>query len=124
MFLLGMLLVGATAAFVALAIVENFSVGGRGTSVTMLGQHIATLNALETFLAGLALALVFCFGLTMMTGGALWMRMRRRRLARHAQGDQEAMAARDTQGQPTTAEAATTTPGKPRHRHGLHLFGH
>ncbi|WP_269854748.1 hypothetical protein [Streptomyces sp. RPT161] len=123
MLVLGMLLVGATAAFVALAIVENFS-GGPGYSVTLFGQHVATLNALETFLAGLALALVFCFGLAMMTGGALWMRVRRRRRrARRAARERDMTTARDTQGEPPAAEAGATT-GKPRHRHGLHIFGH
>jgi hypothetical protein len=118
MFLLGILLVGATAAFVALAIVENFSGGGPGSSVTMLGHTIATLNALETFLAGIALALVFCLGLAMMTGSV---RMHRRRRARYqARG---AMAARDAGGEPTAGEPAAAA-GKPRHRRGLHIFGH
>ncbi|MCQ4041159.1 hypothetical protein ACFOSC_07260 [Streptantibioticus rubrisoli] len=116
MFLLGILLVGATAAFVALAIVENFSGGGPGSSVTMLGHTIATLNALETFLAGMALALVFCLGLAMMTGSV---RIHRRRRARYtARG---AMAARE--GEPIAGEPAAAR-GKPRHRRGLHIFGH
>ncbi|MEU1628879.1 hypothetical protein ABZ746_26915 [Streptomyces sp. NPDC020096] len=115
MLLLGMLLVGATAAFTALAIAENFA-GGPGYGVTMFGQHVATLSTLDVFLAGLALALAFCLGLVMMRGGARHARHRRgeRRVARRA-AEPEATSARDGEG---AAE------GRSRHHHGLRLFGH
>ncbi|MDF2254814.1 hypothetical protein [Streptantibioticus ferralitis] len=115
MLLLGMLLVGVAAAFTALAIAENFA-GGPGYGVTMLGQHVATLSTLDVFLAGLALALVFCLGLAMMRGGARHARHRRdkRRVARRA-AEPDATPVRGDEG---AAE------GRPRHRHGLHLFGH
>ncbi|MER6225109.1 hypothetical protein ACWCYL_19275 [Streptomyces sp. 900105755] len=70
MLFLGLLLLAATVAFTALAIVGNMS-GGPGYTVSVLDHHIATLGPLAIFCAGLALALIFCLALAVMTGGAL-----------------------------------------------------
>ncbi|MCX3058574.1 hypothetical protein [Streptomyces beihaiensis] len=63
---LGLLLLAATGAFTGLAIADNLS-GGVDYSVTMLGNHIATLSPLGLFCSGLALALLFCLGIALMT---------------------------------------------------------
>ncbi|MEW1777901.1 hypothetical protein [Streptomyces sp. NPDC086777] len=70
MLFLGLLLLAATAAFTALAIAGNLS-GGPGYTVSVLDHHIATLGPLAIFCAGLALALIFCLALAVMTGGAV-----------------------------------------------------
>ncbi|MFF4117146.1 hypothetical protein ACFY0P_27295 [Streptomyces sp. NPDC001714] len=70
MLFLGLLLLAATVAFTALAIAGNLS-GGPGYTVSVLDHHIATLGPLAIFCAGLALALIFCLGLAVMTGGAV-----------------------------------------------------
>lgn len=70
MLMLGLLLLAASAAFTVLLIAGNLS-GGPEYTVSVLGNDIATLNALAIFCSGLALALVFCLGLALMrTGGA------------------------------------------------------
>jgi hypothetical protein len=97
MLLLGLLLIGATAAFTGLVIADNDS-GSPDYGVSVLGQHIATLNTLEAFLAGAALALVFCLGLAMLRHAG-------RRAARRRRTDRP------------TAESTT-------HRHSRRLFGH
>ena len=65
---LGMLLLAATAAFTGLLIADNLS-GGPHYSVSVLGQNIATMNALAIFCAGLALALLFALGLATAASG-------------------------------------------------------
>ncbi|MER5543935.1 hypothetical protein ACWDBD_28565 [Streptomyces sp. NPDC001118] len=69
MLILGLLLLVATGAFTALAIAGNLS-GGPQYGVSVLGHHIATLSPLGLFCSGLALALIFCLGLAMVSGGA------------------------------------------------------
>lgn len=68
MLILGLLLIAATAAFTALAISDNLS-GGPGHTVSVLGHDIATLGPLALFCSGLALALLFCLGIAMMSRG-------------------------------------------------------
>ncbi|MFF4382689.1 hypothetical protein [Kitasatospora sp. NPDC001547] len=65
MLLLGLLLMAASGAFVGLLIADNLS-GGPDYQVTILGNDLVTLNSLSIFLAGVALALIFCLGLAMM----------------------------------------------------------
>lgn len=78
MILLGLLLMGATAAFTALLIAYNTS-GGPEYPVSMFGNDIATMNSLAIFCAGLALALIFMLGLAMTeTGRRMWRRRTRR----------------------------------------------
>ncbi|WNM33464.1 hypothetical protein RKE30_25285 [Streptomyces sp. Li-HN-5-11] len=69
MLLIGLLLLAATGAFTGLVIAGNLS-GGPEYTVSMLGNGIATMNALEIFSAGLALALIFCLGATLLAGAA------------------------------------------------------
>ncbi|MER7705763.1 hypothetical protein ABTX81_23075 [Kitasatospora sp. NPDC097605] len=64
MLLFGLLLVAATAAFTGLLIADNLS-GGPEYQVTILGQDLVKLSSLGIFLAGLALALLFCLGLAL-----------------------------------------------------------
>ncbi|MFJ6617851.1 hypothetical protein ACIQOW_09820 [Kitasatospora sp. NPDC091335] len=65
MLLLGLLLMAASGAFVGLLVADNLS-GGPDYQVTILGSDLVTLNSLSIFLAGVALALLFCLGLAMM----------------------------------------------------------
>ncbi len=69
MLLIGLLLLAATAAFTGLAIAGNLS-GGPRYPVSVLGNHVATMNTLEAFSAGLALALLFCLGASLLAGAA------------------------------------------------------
>ncbi|MGW2250214.1 hypothetical protein ACWCXH_08440 [Kitasatospora sp. NPDC001660] len=71
MLLLGLLLMAASGAFVGLLIADNLA-GGPEYQVTILGNHLVTLNTLGVFLSGVALALIFCLGVALMS------------LARHA----------------------------------------
>ncbi|MGI5144678.1 MULTISPECIES: hypothetical protein [unclassified Streptomyces] len=69
MLFIGLLLLAGVGAFTALAIADNLS-GGPEYTVSLLGHDIATMNTLEIFSAGLALALIFCLGLALLTGSA------------------------------------------------------
>lgn len=69
MMLLGLLLLMATSAFTALLITENWS-GTPEYSVSMFGNHIATLNGVAIFISGLALAMIFMLALGLMGAGA------------------------------------------------------
>ncbi|MFJ9453810.1 hypothetical protein ACIRST_01915 [Kitasatospora sp. NPDC101447] len=91
MLLLGLLLMAASGAFVGLLIADNLS-GGPEYQVTILGTDLVRLNTLAVFLAGVALALIFCLGLALM-----WSSRRRTarpvgaaRSARHRAGYREA----------------------------------
>ncbi|MER7769180.1 hypothetical protein [Kitasatospora sp. NPDC096140] len=91
MLLLGLLLMAASGAFVGLLIADNLS-GGPEYQVTILGTDLVRLNTLGVFLAGVALALLFCLGLALM-----WSSRRRTarpvgaaRSARHRAGYREA----------------------------------
>ncbi|MET9875302.1 hypothetical protein ABZZ36_11850 [Actinacidiphila glaucinigra] len=135
MLLLGFVLMGATAAFTGLLIAENLG-GGPDYTVTMFGSDIATVNTLGAFLAGLALALVFCLASVIALAGAGRERSRRAELRRLRRRARAAEAAPDatTAGTATPAagtamtedETATTqkTPSASARRRGMHLFGH
>nr|BFD86131.1 hypothetical protein StreXyl84_55320 [Streptomyces sp. Xyl84] len=69
MLLIGLLLLAATGAFTGLAIAGNMSGGPRYT-VSILGNDIVTMNTLAIFSTGLALALLFCLGLSLLAGAA------------------------------------------------------
>ncbi|MFJ3791586.1 hypothetical protein [Kitasatospora sp. NPDC090091] len=64
MLLLGLLLMATTGAFAGLLIADNLD-GGPDYTATVLGNDVATLSSLGIFLAGIALALLFCLGLAM-----------------------------------------------------------
>ncbi|WP_377269178.1 hypothetical protein [Peterkaempfera sp. SMS 1(5)a] len=135
MLLLGLLLAGATAAFVGLLIAYNLS-GGPEYTVTMFGHDLVTMNHLSAFLAGIALTLVFGLGLALMAAGAAHHRRRsvRLRTARReadvATAQRDAMAARlDEQGATVSDEdiplaGASRQSYAPTHRHRPHIFGH
>ncbi|MFD8702780.1 hypothetical protein ACFV1W_09210 [Kitasatospora sp. NPDC059648] len=65
MLLLGLLLMAASGAFIGLLIADNLA-GGPEYQVTVLGNDLVKLNSLAVFLAGVALALLFCLGLALM----------------------------------------------------------
>lgn len=90
MLILGLLLLACTAAFVGLVISDNLG-GGAEHDVTVFGQHIATMNGLAIFCAGLALALVFSLGVILATGG-LAARHRRHRALRDVRYEADATA--------------------------------
>ena len=122
MFLLGFLLLAASAAFTGLVIAGNTG-GGPDYTANVLGQHVATLNTLGVFAAGLALGLIFCLGLAMMPGAA---RARRRKaeLTSARQEAARATAERDAVTARTGDEADRPAATGARHRHARHLFGH
>ncbi len=138
MLLLGLLLVAATGAFTGLLIAGN-SGGGPDYTVSVLGNSIATLNSLEIFLSGIALALLFGLGLAMLSGSGRRHTRRRaelrsaRRQARDAREERDQLASRmtgesyaDPATDPVMAEdpAAAGERDGTRRRPGRHLFGH
>ncbi|WP_037607048.1 hypothetical protein [Streptacidiphilus rugosus] len=135
MLLLGLLLLCATGAFTGLLIAGNLS-GGPDYQVVVLGNTIATMNSLEIFLSGLALALIFCLALAMMGVGGR-MASRRRAVLR---GARHAAAPEATTTAPATSVPIETAPvetvpaetdenerpmaGSGAGRRHRHLFGH
>ena len=81
MLLLGLLLLGSTAAFTGLLIADNYS-GGPEATVTLLGNHVATMDSLRIFLSGVALALIFSLGCAMVLVAGGQARRRRSELVR------------------------------------------
>lgn len=108
MLVLALVLVLATGAFTAIAVVENFS-GGPNHAVEIFGNQVATLNAPGLFLSGIGLALIFCLGLAVLTVG-----LKRRHRVRKTV-PVSSMAGRETD---------HTLPSQPAHRRGWHIFGH
>ncbi|WP_243436668.1 hypothetical protein [Streptomyces sp. FH025] len=120
MLLLGLLLMAASGAFVGLLIADNLS-GGPDYQVTILGHDLVTLNSLSVFLAGVALALIFCLGLAMM-----WLarRLRARRL-RRAAGPPRAHTDADSPSRPGSAGSGAAAEEPAGHGGRVrHLFGH
>ncbi|MDQ0312629.1 VIT1/CCC1 family predicted Fe2+/Mn2+ transporter [Kitasatospora herbaricolor] len=122
--LLGLLLLGATGAFVGLLIADN--TGGPTYDVTILGHQIATMTGLAIFLSGVALTLVVGLALAMIKLGA-GRASRRRQLIRSAR---VAVAGRAGQGDRAPGQPAAPKPtdevggsAVPRTRRRLH-FGH
>jgi len=115
MLLLGLLLLGATGAFAGLLVAENRS-GGPDYAVTMYGNDLGTVNTLGAFLAGIALTLLFCLALAMVTGGAGHARRRKAELRR---SPEPAGGTETTQ----TSEPAAAPPLVKRQRR-VHIPGH
>jgi hypothetical protein len=113
--LVGLLLLGATAAFTGLLISENLS-GGPDYMVTMFGNGLGTVNTMGAFLSGIALALVFCLALAIMSAGAA-RQHRHRAYSRAGRRDGARPEARGRGTEPTDAPA-------PAGRRRRHLFGH
>lgn len=78
MLILGLLLLAAAGAFTGLVIADNLP-GGPEYTVSVLGQDIATMNTLAIFCSGLALALIFCAGLSAVASAASHRRRERPR---------------------------------------------
>ena len=124
MLLLGLLLMGGTIAFATVLIADNLD-GGPQYSATLFDHHLATVNTLGAFLAGIALALVFSIALVMATAGAR--RERRRNAELRAARRERKAAARDDDAviAPDTSEGDTATmPVLTKRNRGVHLFGH
>ena len=78
MLILGLLLLAGSAAFTVLLIADNLS-GGPEYTVSILGEKLATMNTLAVFCSGLALALIFCLGLALMSAARTHRRRKRER---------------------------------------------
>ncbi|MGK4584596.1 hypothetical protein [Kitasatospora sp. HPMI-4] len=125
MFFLGLLLLVVSAAFAALMISQNLEAGSN-YSIMLFGNHIATMNALEIFLAGIALTLLFALGWLMASSGIR--RHRRRAVARRADKRADKLAAREARRGPTgdpevddavrDLDAGKSPPATRRHRFG------
>jgi ABC-type transporter Mla subunit MlaD len=76
MIALGLLLLAATGAFTGLLIADNLS-GGPEYTVSVLGHDIVTMNVLAVFCSGLALALIFCLGLSAVASAGVHRRRQR-----------------------------------------------
>ncbi|MEY9835394.1 hypothetical protein [Streptacidiphilus sp. EB103A] len=126
MLLLGLLLMGGTIAFATVLIADNLD-GGPQYSATLFDHHLATVNTLGAFLAGMALALVFCAALVMATAGA---RRERRRNAelRAARRDRKAATKTVPAGtatEPSDGDTATMPVVLTKRRtRGVRIFGH
>jgi len=124
MLLLGLLLLAATGAFTGLVIADNIS-GGPDYSVMLLGNHMATMNSLEIFLAGIALALILGLGAVLATGGGARMRRRgaqlrqARAVARKATADRDALQNRLDKAAPLTTTEGTAPARRPNRRRRL-----
>jgi hypothetical protein len=94
MLILGLLLLAATAAFTGLALADNLG-GGPDYNVTVMGNHIATMNSLAIFCAGLALALIFGLGAMMAMGGMSLRHRKSRKLADARRDARETARERD-----------------------------
>lgn len=128
MLLLGIVLMAAVAAFTGLLIGENIG-GGPDYTVTLFGSDVATVDTLGAFLAGLALALVFCLASVVALAGAARARGRRaelRRLRRRARTAEQAPDTASARPAARTGDETATnkTPTTSSRRRGLHLFGH
>jgi len=145
MLLLGLVLLGATGAFAGLLIAYNTS--GPDYTVTMFNNTLGTLNSRQAFLAGIALALVFCLSLAITIGGARLQRRRRvaraavRREAASARAQRDELAARlkadealddssmttvgsDASSQPAMVPENGSMSNTPKSRRMPHVFGH
>src|SRR5690348_8471132 len=119
MLVLGFLLLAATGTFTGLLIADNVS-GGPDYTVTVLGNQVATMDAMAIFLSGIVLALVFCLALALAASGAARTRGRTHQLrraraqARQATADRDALQDRmDETPLPTAGEPARTTTRRP-----------
>ncbi|MGW3071536.1 hypothetical protein [Kitasatospora sp. NPDC001132] len=113
MLLLGLLLMAASGAFVGLLIADNLS-GGPDYQVMILGHRLVVLNSLSIFLAGVALALLFCLGLALIR---LSGRVRRSsRVVRAAPAERTDPTGRTDPTEPE--QRAATQGGRMRHRPG------
>ncbi len=130
MLLLGLLLMTASGTFAGLLIVDNLS-GGPDYQATVLGNSLATLDSLGIFLSGIALALVFCLSLALMTRRARRPVRPNARRETHPAPAQPLPPTRDEATAPAEERAAQQggravgTPAEPARGGRIrHLFGH
>src|SRR5882672_4910629 len=104
MLILGLVLVVVSAAAGVLLISYN-SAGGPAQMVTLFGRDLGNVNALQAFIVGLVVALVFCLGLWLVARAE---RQRRavRREARAAVAERDQLARELERERATTAEPA------------------
>ncbi|WP_329136394.1 hypothetical protein OG552_24580 [Streptomyces sp. NBC_01476] len=112
MLILGLLLVACTAAFTGFALADNLN-GGPDYNVTVLGHQVATMNSLEIFCAGLALALIFGLGVLMSMGGMSLRRRKARKLAAARRDARETARERDELAARLEKAPAATEPAYP-----------
>ncbi|MGH3345312.1 MAG: hypothetical protein ACRDPK_21090 [Carbonactinosporaceae bacterium] len=86
MLMIGFLLMVASGSLACLLVVHNAS-GGPSYQVELLGRVVADVSPVEAFLAGLALALTFCFGVSLITAS---FRRRHRMMSRVREAEDEA----------------------------------
>lgn len=112
MLILGLLILACTGAFTGLVLADNLS-GGPDYRVTVLGEHIATMNTLAVFCAGLALALLFGLGCLMVLAAEASRRRKRRQLVdvrrkeRATARERDALAARLEEHDPESARSGS-----------------
>ncbi|MEU6180437.1 hypothetical protein [Streptomyces coeruleorubidus] len=111
MLMLALLLVLATGAFTAVAVVENFS-GGPDYAVEVFGNQIATLSPPGVFLSGVGLALIFCLGLAVLAAG-----LKRGRRVRGSRVSEPVASTSEEQKAQQQRQSA-------HRRRGRHIFGH
>jgi hypothetical protein len=111
MLILGLVLVVVSAAAGVLLISFN-SAGGPEQMVTLFGRDLGNVNALQAFIAGLVVALVFCLGLWLVARAERQRRAVRseyravRREARAAVAERDQLARELERERATTAEPA------------------
>lgn len=108
MLILGLLLLACTAAFTGFVLADNLN-GGPDYDVTVLGHHIATMDSLAIFCAGLALALIFGLGVVMTMGGLSLHRRKSRKLAAARRESAETARERDRLAARLEKDTATGT---------------
>ncbi|MFE5528754.1 hypothetical protein [Embleya sp. NPDC056538] len=90
---IGLFVAAASVAFAALLVAYNTS-GGPEYTVSMFDTDMVTLDTLAAFLAGLALALLFCAALAMVATGMRTRARRRNSAARVGDYDRDGRLAR------------------------------
>ncbi|WP_174861282.1 hypothetical protein [Embleya hyalina] len=93
MIIIGLFIAAASVAFAALLVAYNTS-GGPEYTVSMFDTDMVTLDTTAAFLAGLALALLFCAALAMVATGMRMRTRRRNSAARVGDYDRSGRAAR------------------------------
>ncbi|MGH3328629.1 MAG: hypothetical protein ACRDPT_12675 [Streptomycetales bacterium] len=87
MLMIGLLLMVASGSLAGLLVVNNASAGGPVYQAELFGRVLASVSPVEMFLAGLALALAFCFGVSLITAS---FRRRHRIMSRVREAEDEA----------------------------------
>lgn len=114
MLILGLLLVVVSAAAGVLLVSYNHA-GGPEQTVVLFGRDLVSVNALEAFIAGIVVALVFCLGMWMVVSSGRRARLARadyraaRREAKAAARERDELAGQLERERAANEAAATTT---------------